>query len=95
MTDRRFTTSTGSTYEILDDSRWRKNFDPFECLWEFAAVPDWHESRAEVVKAGLVEWSRTHGDMMRWPEEGECLYILGRDVWWLSTPITKVEEWDE
>lgn len=92
---KRFTTSTGSTYEVIDDTRWRKNADWLDPLWEFAAVPPWEDNRSEVVKGGLIEWSRKNGDMMRWPEVGECLYILGREVWWLSTPIVEIEEWEE
>lgn len=92
---KRFTTSTGSTYEVVDEDRWRKSHGWFDQLWEFAAVPPWEGNRSEVVKAGLIEWSRKNGDMMRWPEVGECLFIMSRDAWWLSTPIVKIEEWEE
>lgn len=92
---KRFTTSTGSTYEVIDDERWRKNHGWLDRLWEFAAVPPWEDNRSEAVRQGLIEWSRKNGDMMRWPEVGECLYIMSRDVWWLSTPIVEIEEWEE
>lgn len=93
MAEYRFTTKRGSEY-LLDTDRmlWRKNFDSYDTIWEYAAVPVWEDDRREVLQVGLVEWSRTHGDMFRLPELGECLYILGRETWWLSTEVIQIEE---
>lgn len=89
----KFTTQTGSYYTIdVRNGRWGKNSRPVNTVWEYAAVPDWLDQRAEVMEAGLIKWSQTHGEMYRLPTVGECLYILGRDVWWLSTPVVSIEE---
>lgn len=92
MGDVKYTTETGSFYVLdLEAGYWRKNSDPWEQLWEYAAVPDWGDRRAEVLEAGLIPWSREHGEMLTLPKEGECLYIMSRGVWWLSTPVVAIE----
>lgn len=89
----RIKTETGSYYDIdLYASTWSKNSTGQQSLWEYAAVPDWQDNRSEVLSAGLVEWARKHGDMFRLPKVGECLYVMGRDEWWLSTKVMEVEE---
>lgn len=89
----RVSTETGSYYDIdLDVGLWSKNSAGRQSLWEYAAVPDWQDKRSEVMNVGLVEWSRKHGRMFEIPKVGECLYIMGRDTWWLSTRVTSIEE---
>ena len=92
MGDVKLTTETGSFYVLdLEAGHWRKNFDPWEQIWEYAAVPDWMDKRAEVLEEGIIPWSQEHGDMSMLPKEGECLYIRSRAVWWLSTPVVAIE----
>ena len=88
----RIRTETGSYYDIdLDVGLWSKNSAGRQSLWEYAAVPYWQDKRSEVMDAGLIEWSRKHGRMFDLPNVGECLYVMGRDEWWLSTRVTSIE----
>ena len=89
----RIRTETGSYYDInLDVGFWSKNSTGRQSLWEYAAVPYWQDKRSEVMSTGLVEWSRKHGRMFDLPSVGECLYIMSRDEWWLSTRVISIEE---
>ena len=89
----KLTTSTGSYYHLTDDfSRWRKNGGEWHMTYEFGAVPPWEQDRSVVMTEGLIAYSQERGDLGRLPKVGECLYVNHRDVWWLSTPITSIEE---
>ena len=90
MTSVRYTTETGSYYDITAE-RWSKNSGSSQSLLEFFAVPDWVVDRDLISSQGLVEYAHEH-NQHRTPEVDDCISISSRDAWWLSTRVTKIEE---
>jgi hypothetical protein len=82
----KITTETGSVYEIDDRLICRKydkngvGIDSFK-VWYMKSVPDDVLTMSEL-------YDLPKGD----PEVGKRLYLGGRDSWWLSTRVVKIEE---
>lgn len=91
MSTFRYTTETGSYYDISGD-RWSKNGLGSGSLIEFFAVPDWRADR-QAARTGIIAYAHDN-NLGRTPEVGDCLFISSRDTWWLSTRVTKIEELD-
>lgn len=86
----KLTTETGSVYEIDPKVQIAvKNGIHALKYGVLLATPDWDPS--EVRAQGPINFAWETGQS-RIPLEGECLYISGFGGWYLSTPITKVEE---
>lgn len=78
------TTESGAVYEIDTYAQfWRKNQSSVERIWWCYGIP--HE---EALK--LTGWPAMTGVKQAIPKVGEHLYIGSRDVWWISSPVTKV-----
>lgn len=41
---------------------------------------------------GVTTWKEIYALEKHPVQVGMCLYVSGRDEWWLSTPITSIEE---
>ena len=87
----KITTSTGSVYQVdTDQGLWKKNDDPWERIWALNAVsPDLFGkglTRDEILEQSTQDTI---------PQPGEHLYVASRDVWWMSTSVTSVEEIDD
>lgn len=78
------TTETGRVYLIdLERGFWSRS--PFD-----------YTNRIWAIKAGKVKAWPTQENAEHWrdgvPELGEHLYIKGYDLWYVSTPIVRIEE---
>ena len=74
------TTETGSKY-VLEHGRYRKNEGWPVTIFAMYCVEDDVES-----------WTDVYSEHFRLPlTVGKRMYISGRDEWWLSTPIVKIE----
>jgi hypothetical protein len=82
----KITTESGSVYEIDERgilTKYNANgvgIDAFK-IWQMKAVPVYVETMEEI-------WDMPAGE----PEVGKLLYVGGKDGWWLSTPVVRIEE---
>ena len=81
----KITTESGSVYEIDERGIMTKynaegrGIDAWK-IWQMKAVPTDVKDMKEV-------WDLPHGE----PEIGKLLYVGGKDGWWLSTPVVRIE----
>lgn len=92
----KITTETGSYYEFDEDRGIVvKNGSHAFKYGIVQATPNWgpavRESAAKGASLFAHEWVTEHGED-RFPVVGECLYVVGFDAWYLSTPVVSVEE---
>jgi hypothetical protein len=79
------TTESGSVYEINERGIMTKynagghGVDSWK-IWQMKAVPTGVKSMKEV-------WDLPYSE----PEIGKLLYVGGKDGWWLSTPVVRIE----
>ena len=79
------TTESGSVYQINQHGIMTKynadgrGIDAWKIL-QMKAVPTDVKDMKEV-------WDLPHGE----PEIGKLLYVGGKDGWWLSTPVVRIE----
>lgn len=82
----RVTTLSGSVYEIDVDGSFFRKLGPYaqdgwQRLWTFQSAP------ADGLKPHL---DREWRDVVE-PIVGEHMFLASLDLWWSSTPVTKVE----
>ena len=82
----RVTTLSGSVYEIDVDGAFFRKLGPraqdgWQRLWTFQSAP------ADGLKPHL---DREWRDVVE-PVVGEYMFLGSRDLWWSSTPVTKIE----
>ena len=81
----RFYTNTSVYWVDLEGGFWRKNQGGLERLWGFGALPGGAED-------GIPDWSEVRDALEeRDPVIGERLYVSSRDLWYLSSPIERIE----
>lgn len=84
----KITTETGSVYSIDErgvcikyDSAGRA-VDSFK-VWYLRVVPDWVTTTKELYELD--------DEPTKVPEIGKRMYIGGKDTWWISTPVVRIE----
>lgn len=92
----KITTETGSYYEFDEDRGIVvKNSSHAFKYGIVQATPNWGPQVKAIQDAGgevrVLDWVIENGED-RFPEVGECLYVVGFDGWYLSTPVVSVEE---
>jgi hypothetical protein len=81
----KITTESGSVYQINERGIMTKynssghGVDSWK-IWQMKAVPTDVSSMKEV-------WDLPYSE----PEIGKLLYVGGKDGWWLSTPVVRIE----
>lgn len=83
----KITTKTGAVYK-LHDGLWKKNGGPYNRTWSNFCVSNETLENAKT-------WDDVHNSEHLPIQVGLCMYIAGRDEWYLSTPIVSIEETDD
>lgn len=81
----RILTKSGSVYEI-DDSGILKKYDS-----SGRGIDAWKIYQMKAVPLDVVDIKEIWDMPSSEPEVGKRLYVGGKDGWWLSTPVVRIE----
>lgn len=81
----KITTKSGSVYRIEGGRVWKNDNIAFTLVKEPYAI-DFEDIE------DVTSWDDIFAAPKRSIEVGRHLYVHGRDEWWVSTPITSIEE---